>query len=728
MTHNFTASDIVGTSIVFVLFPLVLVIPGYVLGALLNLFAFDRRTLLARLAISICLSISVIPIATYLCWWSLPSAPWLLCAVCWVALPVILLKKGFQPTPRPGPLSRQRVIVLAILAGWVAVGTFCLIDIQVGHRLYFPVSAFDYTLRAAVTSAVDRTGVPPVNPYFYPGHPYILRYHYFWYMLCGLVGRFGGPLVTARIAVIGGTLWSGIGLVALVALYVRFFRSKRPENPDKQMVVALALLSVTGLDIIPLVIIFALAHRFYASSQWWNEPVSSWVNSVFWQPHSVAALIACATGFLILRNASGNPERRTRLCGAVVGGVAFASAMGLSVYVTFVFGVFLMVWVAILLLRGRRSQASATLVAGALGIMLSVPYLFQLFGPQSDGNKTPMGYRSNAPIEFRIRSFYIAREMVGETGSGNSWKLPLVYALSLPLNYFLEFGFFFLVATRQWKVIRARGNFSDEDACGVAMLATSIIICTFVRSTVISTNDLGWRGIIIAQFVLLIWGAELWVAGLFPAPKTLFSGAGALLALGVATTVYDVTMLRIYPVLLDDLAIPRYEWLARDRNLGERTYALREVYEKLNHELPKDALVQHNPIAIPGDLFYGLYADRQTAAETQKCGVGFGGSAALCPGVLMPIGELFAQSGNLDFGQVDLICRKLSINALVIKDTDAVWNDKSSWAWRNRPLIANGYSRAFLCGAGSEGKGSPEKTGPTLGKSDRSPAAEGQDR
>ena len=143
-------------------------------------------------------------------------------------------------------------------------------------------------------------------------------------------------------------------------------------------------------------------------------------------------------------------------------------------------------------------------------------------------------------------------------GRWNRWKTPLAYALTLPLNYFLEFGIFFVVGIRQWKRIRAQGSLSDEDACLVAMAAASLIICTFLRSNTINTNDLGWRGIIVAQFVLLIWGAELWDNGLFPARKTLFSAVGVMLALGVATTAYDATMLRIYPVLLDDLAIPRY--------------------------------------------------------------------------------------------------------------------------------------------------------------------------
>ncbi|HCC59165.1 MAG TPA: hypothetical protein DEQ47_18275, partial [Solibacterales bacterium] len=543
---------------------------------------------------------------------------------------------------------------------------------------------------------IDRTGVPPTNPYFFPGHGYIMRYHYFWYMLCSLAVRFGRPLITARIAVIAGTLWSGVGLTALVALYVHFFRRKRLGNPDKQMFVTVALLSVTGLDILPLAFTFLLTGRFNASSEWWNEPVLSWVNSVLWQPHSVAALVACATGFLVIRDASRRSEKRVWLSGAAVGGVAFASGLGLSIYVTFVFGVFLIAWVLTLLCRGSRRDAGVICLAGVVALLLSIPYLSEMFA-QGSGS-------FEEPIKLTIRRFYFAEALVDAFHFGLRWKVPLANALSLPLNYFLELGFFFVVGVRQWKRLwQQRRELSEEDICCIVMLTTSVTICSFLRSSTISNNDLGWRGIIVAQFVLLLWGAELWETGLFPAPKARFSAIGAMLALGVAATLYDVTMLRIYPMLLDKLAIPRYHWLAPDRHLGERTFALRQVYEKLSRELPKRALVQQNPNGNPGDLFYGLYADRQTAAETPACGVVFGGSAALCPGIIKPIGEFFDGSVKLDSSQVDLACRKLNIAALVVKDTDSVWRDKTSWVWKKEPLIANAYSRAFLCGTGNDG-------------------------
>jgi hypothetical protein len=688
---NFTARDLAATCVAFVLLALFLVVPGYVAGAMLDVFGFDRRSVLARFGIAISLSVAVSPILIYLNWRLVPAAPWAVCAAAWAALPVIIVRRARERSIERGRLSKERKVVLAILAGWIVVGTLCLVDLQIGHRLYFQVASYDYSTRTAFTAAIERTGVPPMNPYFYAGHGYVLRYHYFWYMLCALADRFGGSLVTARIAVIAGTLWSGIALVAVIALYIHFFRRKMPANRDRQMLVAVALLGVTGLDIVPNAITFVLTRRFNASSEWWNELVLSWVNSILWQPHSIVALAACATGLLVAWSGAKRPERWARFSSAVLCGVAFASAVGLSIYVTLVFGVILAASVVVLLFRRCRREAKTNCIAGILALLLSVPYLSDLLF--RDG-ATP----GKEPISFAVRPFFLVEALVGPAGP--RWHVALADALALPLNYFLEFGFFCVVGIQQWKRIRQRGKCTDEDTLAIVMLAVSLVICSFFRSNTIANNDLGWRGILVAQFILLIWAADLWDGGLFPAGKRWWSAAGVTLILGAMPILYDVTMMRIYPVLSDDLAIPRYHWLAPDHKLGERTYALRQTYEALDKVLPKRAIVQQNPNAVPGDLFYGLYAARQTAAEGGACGALFGGPTALCPGILTLINGLFSESAQLSYAQVEDICRQLSIDAVVVKDTDGVWGDRGSWVWKAEPVIGNGYSRAFLCGSG----------------------------
>jgi hypothetical protein len=60
---------------------------------------------------------------------------------------------------------------------------------------------------------------------------------------------------------------------------------------------------------------------------------------------------------------------------------------------------------------------------------------------------------------------------------------------------------------------------------------------------------------------------------------------------------------------------------------------------------------------------------------------------------------LFEKAGAVEANGVDGICRDLSIDALVVKDTDKALADRNSWVWKKKPDLANDYARVFLCGA-----------------------------
>ncbi len=713
MTENFFLSDLIATSAAFCLFSLFLLIPGYVFGWLLDSFGFRRRSLRARLAMSAPLSIGICPILTYVLWhWSL-SAVWTMYAGCWFAFLLLLVNERHLWLSRPR-VSKTMGILLAIVTGWVVVGMLCLVDMQIGNRLYFPSAAHDYTLRIAVTSALTRTGVPPNNPYFFPGRPFMLRYHYFWFILCSLADQLGGALVSPRQAMLASVLWCGIGLMALVPLYLRFFQPKGPVNLERRMVFGVALLSVTGLDILP-VILFAWLTPFglLPTLEWWNNHIASWTHAVLWVPHHVAGLIACLTGFLAIWYTSRSSSHHNVIPASATAGLAFASAIGLSIYVTFVFAAFMAIWLIITLSMQRRREATTLCIAGIVALAACAPYLLDLLGASS-----VHGSGGGPFVQFTIRWFSIAEALVLIAWpNGPAWREPIANAILLPLNYYLELGFFFKVGLIEWRTIRRGGDFfSQKDLCGFTMAATSVLICTFLTSATIGGNDLGWRGFMVAQFILLIWGAELCDEGLLASSdrsglelrKAIFGDdrRGVLImlvALGICGTLYEVCMFRFFPLITDDFPIRRYHYLAPDRNLGKRTYALRQAYEALNRKLPQDAIVQHNPNANPGDLFYGFYADHQAAAETSQCGIVFGSDPALCAGIIGPINDLFAKPRAVDAGRVDGICKELSIDALVVKDTDKVWADKSSWVWNKQPDLANDYARVFLCGKSKTG-------------------------
>jgi hypothetical protein len=522
--------------------------------------------------------------------------------------------------------------------------------------------AFDYLFRTPIVAALARAGaLPPANPFFYPGHPVPFRYHYFWFLLNSLPARLAPHLVTPRHALIAGTIWIGLGLMAAVILYLLFF--ERRANLRRVAPIAMLLLCVSGLDIIPvgaldLSVITIHKGPFYPTVDWWNtDQVTGWIDSVLWAPHDIAALIAFLTGILLLYL----PRKCWR--DMIAAAFAFASAAGMSVFVTLVFAAVLAVWFALRLWKRDFREAKALAAACAMAAALALPFLIELMsaGTPSHGF-LKLGIRIFKPIHILHLPFE-----------------PALNLLVLPLNYFLEFGFFFAVAIWKWRQPR-----TSTDAPAVAVLAVSLIIATFVRSTTLEFNDLGARALLPAQFVLLLWSVDA-SAGI--RRNRLLA---ATFALGLATSGYELLRLRSVLFLNDLSPVFAQTWISPDGHFGERDFALRQTYEWLDSHIPTDAIVQPNPEAFQ-EVYGGLYSNRQYALESIFFS-NFGGNDAAFREYSARLPRIF-HPGNDPVP----ICRELHIDVLVFKDIDPIWQDRSSWIWHHTPLYANDRSLAFPC-------------------------------
>ena len=250
----------------------------------------------------------------------------------------------------------------------MAVAILSLVDLQIGGRAYFPAAAFDYSVRAQFIHSIAATGIPPANPFFFPGHPVPLRYHYFWLLLCAMVQLAGGGLVSSRHAWIGGTVWCGFGFMALIALYFRLFAYRGPASFRRRALAGVLLAGVTGLDILPTALLWMLQaagmHGVLPSGEWWNEQVDGFVYTALWESHYLSGLIACLMAFLVLWRAAEQPARGARIRYALIASLALASAAGASVYVAFVFAIFLLVWTAATLAQRRWHEAALLVAAG----------------------------------------------------------------------------------------------------------------------------------------------------------------------------------------------------------------------------------------------------------------------------------------------------------------------------------------------------------------------------
>jgi hypothetical protein len=678
---NYTVADIVFSTAAFFVFAIFLVPPGYALGWLLDLFNFRQQPPHVRLLLSLPLSVAFTPILVYLI--GLYSLSWP------IAVLYGLLLLTFLITVRIRGLQISRFTWLAILC-WFTVAVLSLVDWQIGSRLYFSVVAYDYTFRSAVTGAFARAHtIPANNPFFFDGHPEPFRYHYFWFMLSAIPVKltralFPSIAFSPRHAVIASSVWSGLALFATLALYVRFFLKPGPAARLRITTIAILMIGVSGLDIIPVLsygIPTLLGHgtSFFAAVDWWNgEQVTTWVGTMLWVPHHLASLIACLTGFLILWNANQDYEG-FRWQSSLAAAVAFASATGLSVYVTLAFAVFAFAWTLCLALRREWAAVLSFTAAGLGAALLALPFLAELLRtPSSSGSFLAVGVRTFGPIA----------DLMNLIGVQNDFVWSFTHFLFLPVDYFFELGFFSVIGFA-WFMTRRKSlrSLAPHEQAAALMLVLALVFCSFIKSDVAGMNDLGVRGMLLVQFVLVLWAAEFLASASLPSRLLKYT-----LAIGVATTIYDVSLLRMDTMLSDKGWIPRAEQLYDDPDLGERTASTRNVYESLWRLLPLSAVVQHNPRDYQ-DIFAGLYSDRQMALMDINTATTFAGDTAGPGAVQKPLEDLF----NGKRADPVRVCHDLSIDALIVKDVDPVWSDPNSWVWKKPPVFRAPAAVAVDC-------------------------------
>jgi hypothetical protein len=702
MLGNFTAIDVIRSAEASLLLALILFIPGYVVGWLSNSFGFRARRFAEQALLSTPLAVAVVPIIIFIGGPS-PRALWTLFGASWLGFAFLLL-----PVWRRwrqiglGRIPRMVWIGAGLGLGWATIAIASLVDLQFKDALYFSIPAYDYSTRTAFTAAAARA-IPPTNPFFGGSPPMLLRYHYFWMLVCSLATHLGR--VDSRQAMYGGTVWAGIALMSMIAISLRFLVGVR-ENLARKTFIGCGLLLVTGLDILPTVLLYARAHVVNPDMEWWNEQITSWADALLWTPHHIMSVLACLMGLLLIRQpATGKFQRAIAV---LLAGFAFASATGLSVLATFTFVLFVVFWLPIAAYRRWWDDVTGLAGAGAVALVVALPYLRIVMGPAVEG--TTGGGRF---FVLAIRKFPMAIDLIASMLHFPSDKLPfqsLLLLLLLPLNYFLELGFFLVVGALRIRSIRAGSvQMTRGELTGWVIVGTSFLVGSFMRSTTIHSNDLGWRCFLQAQFVLLLWGALLaddwWSSRRSAQPSRIKMAefARVLAAIGLLGTAYQVLMLRVYPILQDrEIVDPKTAtWLDQDFQLGKRNYALRSVYGSLTKSLPPDAIVQYNPDAI-SYIPHQLYSGHSAAAGLPLCGAVFGGDLLHCEDRAKFVVHLFEKPTQADSADLDAMCREFGIDVLLADDLDSAWQKPDSWVWTRKPMLANDHVRAFGCGGPGE--------------------------
>jgi hypothetical protein len=751
---NFTLLDIFGILRVLPFFALIFLAPGYCLGRVSNVLGFRQRGAAEQWLLSMGISIVVMPIALNLSsrWFSLNvtvTLCWILAIIATGDLFLRWRRRGFSVTLHP---RRSTAAAIGFVILWAVICLLSLPDLQLGHRLYSTAAVADLGVRNAFVASAMHGGAPPANPFFFPGSIVKLRYYYYWYVMTAVPAVAAG--VQPRAALFASSIWSGWILAAAAALFLKHFYGVR-RHIRTASVVAMALVGVTGLDILPIILLYLKYRIVFSDMEVWDtDQVTSWTNSLLWVPHHVAATSACMLGFVFLWHAGRPSEHvaKQRVLLAILAATGFASAAGLSVYVTFAFALFLFAAALFWLVTRRFNTVGLYIAVGALVLLLSAGYLHDLrtvapkTGDAAPGIEAPtkqppffatLGLRQLPPTLMPA-----LRHAVHDSKLANILLRPF---LLVPVM-FLELGFFFLVAVRQgrrdWgqpgihaaasQATPVRRDIGDIRWLTWLMLASGLWVAVMMRSTVITNNDLSFRGVEIAQFILLIWGAAQ-LAGdraethdLETSPETRrLTGtnrfgigwlAGSLLVLGGISSAYQLVMLRFYLLGSD-----RYNWtnpVIPQSEFGNRfgpiNQQLRDAYSSLDRVLPPSAKLQFGAAPKLGlqHLFYSRYQELE--GMFPDCGADFGGTRNECfhlDARIAPIFGIAEPPPAMDRSNFKVVyvptlktasdvyslCRDLGIDALIVSGEDPVWNEPDGWPHQMKPVFASDFIAAYTC-------------------------------
>ena len=708
MPHNYTLQDIVGTLESIFVFSIFLFAPGYCFGLASNVLGFRGRSDTEKVLLSLPLSLVLSTVVMNLVGRVVPADILLFFFLVAAVGVLVYLTRRWLRRSRDRKMQGTTKIVLALGILWAIVVVALLVDIQLGGRLYVNTAIWDHADRVAFVRSALRSGPPLKNPFFYIGSAPVARYYYYWYFLCSYPARLAH--IDARYVLYGSSVWAGFCLAAIIPIYLKDFFGTT-KNLRRKSIFGILLLSVTGLDLIPTAYEFLRARSVFPDMEWWNPvQITSWMDALLWVPHHVASLVACFIGFLALWSVRKDAgvvavTRNARIVACMFAAGAFAAAAGLSVYVTFTFAIFLCCWGLRFLYKRSFADFLLYLSTGCLSVLISLPYLHDLLSPGTTDGTAAAGNAAGA-IQFGLRqlpSFLSTPYFLRIRGISYP---HLLYPFGLVVVYLLEFGFFAIVGwARLRRDLQDRSKLKEAEVASWYLVAVSLCVITFIRSSVISNNDLAYRSAMIAQFVLLLWGAEYvdrWFdLGFDPArlrmtlPLTARNGLiVATLILGLAGSVYGLAIERVYTLLEDrgSIAHPA-NWLPMPPGLGQKMFETRVAYRQLGHLLPVDSIVQYNPMASD-DLALLMYSKFQSVDAFPDCGADFGGSRSDCLPVQAVLTSLFNTAGTYN---IHPICEKLSIDALVAHASDPAWKDRGSWVWSNQPVIENPYIRIFKC-------------------------------
>ena len=689
---------------------------GYLAGWLTDLHGFRKQSFVSRALWSIPLSVSLSTIGFLLIGklFSLEAlvALQVICTLAWIGVLCFELirsrRSGEKFRLGLKPFGGRAILFLAI---WTVVLIFSLVDWQKGEKLQMSLTFMDHGERANWAESILRTGIPPVNSTYFYNHPSGLRYHYSWLVDCAAISRLSH--IPIRSVMGAGCVWAMLCLVSVTGLYLKYFL-KAGAQLRRQFVLAIGLFAVGGIQICVFAWNVLFEHVPLPGNTWSTAAqISDWVTFFLLSPHHVVSLVCCLFGFLLAWMA--REGKRT----AILMGFAFASAFGLSVYVSFAFFLVVVAWCVwqVITLRSWR-PVGLFAAAGVFSSILLAPYVLQLAHTQSSQSKMSGG----SPFEFSIRETIPPAGLLGTplfrnlAQSHPRTALDIAHLVLIPPGYAATLGIYLLVLFA-YLVPAWRGGESLSPARRTLVFFSliTIPITTFIRSSVIEFNDFGLHSALFLQFPMLLllsdmlvgWSATGKTTESAPndrtpenygapqvAPEWVRSLATLLIFVGAVTSFYRALTFRFLMPLAESVA-------SADplvAGLSHKAYIDYVGYGRLSSLIPDDAVVQFNP------KFRSVFwkkvdlanVHRQIAMSQSElwCGSELGGDPTGCPAMTAAISPLF-RGASAD--EALSTCRRYGIQYLVADIYDPAWKSRDGWVWKLPPIVGDPDFRVVDC-------------------------------
>jgi hypothetical protein len=500
---------------------------------------------------------------------------------------------------------------------------------------------FDHS-KAAIIDDIVRLGLPPGN-LFFDGPESRLVYYYLWHFSAAVPAALWGTTGwEADIALTWFTAFASLSLMMGLAATIG----------GRRIAAALVLLLGLGASLRPMLCL-ALPSDFLAralSREPWPE---SWIFQASWAPQHLASTGCVVVTVVIM--AQLKPPRGWELVPLLA--VIVAGGFESSAWVGGIVGAAAALPIGVALLasaedgRARSVLLFEAAVAVGLAALISWPLLRDEY----------LATMSRHPVA--LQPFAVLGPVVPPQFR-RALDLPAYWLILL----FIQFPAIYLAGIFGGLAGSEAAPAQRRLVIGLALLAATSFVVSWLFASAIANNDLGWRGVLPAVFVLTVFAA----AGLSRWPATAPALAAAALALWALSIPGGLQIIRENAVGLP----------VRSAAVLAESPALWAAVRR--HAAP-DERVANNPLFLADSVRWPVNISWALLADRRSCWAGWNLARAFVP---LPGPEIdrinarfkrvFAGDGAPDDTR-DLAVR-YSCRVAVVTPSDGAWR-RDPFAW-----------------------------------------------